>query len=267
MAATGTYPKSTVFVGQSWTALWRMARAMPVLWVTFIVASLAIWRIDIALTGPEIDLFKQTDFDFVLIGVSALLALVGAVATAAATMIVLRAFLLGEVRDRPVWQIPPGFGRMAMWFVGAEALGQLVMMVAMASGLRGNWLVLGALAPGLVIAFFLAQYFQLSAALAVGLPPAGFDQAWDDGRGRVWTYIGAMIMVLVRSVPIILGATLIASIGIDALQSHDGGFWQAARSAWDIAYRWANHSVGPMVIVILGARVQACLFADARAKA
>ena len=53
MAATGTYPKSTVFVGQSWSALWRMARAMPVLWVTFIVASLAIWRTDIALTGPK----------------------------------------------------------------------------------------------------------------------------------------------------------------------------------------------------------------------
>lgn len=267
MAATGTYPKSTVFVGQSWSALWRMARAMPVLWVTFIVASLAIWRIDIALTGPKIDLLGQTQFDLGLIAVSVLLALVGAVVTAAATMIVLRAFLLGEMRDRPVWQVRPGFARMAMWFVGAEALGQLVTMVAIASGLRASWLVLGTLAPGLVIAFFLAQYFQLSAALAVGLPSAGFDQARDDGRGLVWTYIGAMIMVLLRSVPVILVATLIASIGIGALQNHDGGFWQAARSAWEIAYSWANHSVEPVVVVILGARVQACLFADARAKA
>lgn len=274
MATTGTYPAPALFVGQSWRALWRMARAMPILWVTFILASLALWRIDVALTGPEIDLIKQTEFDFVLIGVSALFALVGAVVTAAATMIVLRAYLLGEENDRPIWQVPPGFGRMAMWFVGAEALGQLVTMAAMASGLRGNWLFWGDAAVGLAIGFFLAQYFQLSAALAVGLPSGGFDQAWDDGRGRVWTYIGAMIMVMVRLVPIIFVLTLIAAIGIDAFQDHTPGFWgrgqgygEAASRAWDIAFRWVNHSAGPVVILILGARVQACLFAEARAKA
>ena len=272
VAATQTYPNSAQFVGHSWRALWRMVRAMKLLWVTFTFATLAIWRVDMALTGPEIHLAEQIEFDLGLVAVSAGLALVGAVVTAAAAMIVLRAYLLDDTQDRPIWQVPPGFGRMAAWYVGSQALGQLVPMAAIASGLRGNWLLYGDAGAGLAIGFFLVQYFQLAPALAVGLPDAGFTQAWQDGRGRVWTYIGAMIMVVVRSLPILFVLILVTAIVTDAFQSHPPGFWgraqgygQAAGHAWDIALRWVSHSVGLVVFIILGARVQACLFAEARA--
>ena len=259
MSASQPYPDSAQFVGHSWRALWRMMRAMPLLWVTFIFATLALWRIDTALTGPEIDLAEQTDFDLGLVTVSAGLGLMGAVVEAAATMIVLRAYLLDDTQDRPIWQVPPGFGRMAAWFVGAEALDQMVILAGIGSGLRGDWLFFGCIGAGLAIRCFLVQYFQFASALAVGLPGGGVTQAWQDGRGRVWAYIGAMIMVLVRSLPImfvlILGAVIMAA----ALQSH-----LPARIAWDIGFGWVSHSVVLVVLIILGARVQACLFAEAR---
>ncbi len=272
MIATQAYPDSALFVGHSWRALWRAARAMPVLWVTFIIASVALWQFDVSLTGPEINLSQQADFDLAMVALSAGLSLVGAIISAAATMIMLRAFLLGDNADRPVWRVPPGFTRMAAWFVGSEALSQLTSFAAIASGLRGNWLLYGDMTAGLAITYFLAQYFQLAPALAVGLPSAGFNQAWKDGRGRVWTYIGALIMMVVRSLPIIFVLFLVTTLAIDALRGHPPGFWggaagygQAAAASWDISYQWISHSVGPVIFLILAARVQACLFAEARA--
>ena len=99
------------------------------------------------------------------------------------------------------------------------------------------------------------------------LPSAGFKQAWEDGRGRVWTYIGAMIIVGIQALIAILVLSLITSLAINAFTDQEGAYALAARRSWDLAYAWVCHGAGLVAPIILGARAQACLFAEARAAA
>ena len=262
---TRIYPDSAAFVGHSWRALWRMVHTMPRLWISLVVLSALIWRIDVYFGGSDYRMLLNPSLSVAAVVRSAGIRLISGILYAAALMIALRAWLLGDRADRPVWRTPSGFGAFAAWYVGQIAFLEGIKVFAVSIGLRGEALFGIVVTTAIIGSLGFAWVFQLLPQLAVAVDDAGFRQAVRDGRGRYWRYLGLMMIATAQSSIVQFPMILLVAIGSYTLHTKNGVYYSALYLAWDMGARWVPATIGLVPIVILTARVQARLFAEARA--
>jgi hypothetical protein len=115
---------------------------------------------------------------------------------ASALIAVHRFVVLGEVADRPVWRIPPGYGRFVGWLICLDLLAlPLEALEAYLGPVDYSFVVVSV---SLLYLIFLAvvslRLMLLFPGLALGAPSADWRGALSDSRGHAWKFLGVQAL-------------------------------------------------------------------------
>jgi hypothetical protein len=190
-----------------WRLGWCAGRAMPLLLLTTLAASVLIEAADTYWGKPKGITLASDAGPLLWNTVRALLK--GCLA-ASAEIAVYRFVLLGEVADRPVWRTPPRFRRyIAYGLALGGTLAVLLGLIPYVSFQRTHGLaVMLTLAFGLVVIATVARSVWLFRVIAAEASGRVTDNAWRDIKGHWWRLVRVLIWQMV------LAMVLAAAIGM-----------------------------------------------------
>jgi len=179
-------PPATLLAREAWQLGFDAIRTMPRLFggtflVLLVFGTLFRWQ-----HPPE----KELSLASALLGYASDIAT--EVIIVGAMIAVYRYALLREVRDRPVWDLPPNYDRVLAWtlLLNLPMLPGIAMIgLANAPGAASAVLVLPAVVALGVAVVILVRLTAFLAILAADAPGAEWRKVWAMSRGHVWRFI------------------------------------------------------------------------------